>query len=241
MSRQQRRSRQRRASESSGQRQGKWLWWTASGLAGAVFLVVVVLFAGGVFGSDDDSADLSKAQVDELVSQSHLIGQASAPVTLIEFADFQCPFCRQFWATTLPAIESEFIETGRAALHFHQMAFIGPESELAAQASECAAEQGRFEDYHDALYQFQGPENEGYLTEARLESFASMLEMDVSDFSGCLASRKYLSEVRADTDSAGRAGVNSTPTLAVNGNFVGNPLDVNEVRQAILSALGEAG
>jgi protein-disulfide isomerase len=202
---------------------------------------MAVLFFAGVFGSESDSADLTPAQFDELVSDSHLIGQASAPVTLIEVADFQCPFCRQFWATTLPAIKAEFIDTGQARLYFHQMAFIGPESELAAQASECAAEQGRFEDYHDLLFQFQGPENEGYLTQARLDSFASMLEMDVTAFSGCLASGKYLAGVGADTDSAGRAGINSTPTLAVNGNIVENPLNVSEVRQAILSALAEAG
>jgi protein-disulfide isomerase len=238
MNRQQRRQGQRKGRQGAASPR-KWLWWTGGGLLGAVAVVVIVLFAAGAFGGGD-SADLSRSQVDELVSQSHLIGEPSAPVTLIEFADFQCPFCQEFWDTTRRVLKQEFIDTGEAALYFHNMAFIGPESELAAQAAECAADQGAFESYHDILYVQQGPENQGYLTQARLESFASAIQLDLPAFSSCLSTSKYLAKVRADTETAGDDGVHSTPALAVNGKFVENALDIAEVRQAIQAALDEA-
>ena len=241
MSRQERRRRERQANRASAQRQqdSRWLWLTFGGVLVAAVVVIVVLFAAGVFGGADEP-DLSQAEMDELISESHLVGDPNAPVKLIEFADFQCPFCSQFWGTTLQVIKSEFIDTGQAALYFHHMAFIGPESRLAAQASECAAEQGRFEDYHDILFERQGPENEGYLTQARLESFATEIGLDVPAFSECLSSGRYASQVQSETDNAAEAGIRSTPTLVVDGNFAEEPLDPVLVRQMIIDALNEA-
>lgn len=216
------------------------MWLTGGGLLGAVVVVVVVLFAAGVF-SGDESGDLSQSEQERLVAAGHLIGEPTAPVTLIEFADFQCPFCRDFWSTNLQAIKREFIDTGKAKLYFHHMAFIGQESERAAQASECAAEQGRFDNYHDILFLQQGPENQGHLSQVTLESFASAIQLDVNSFSSCLSSNRYLNEIRSDTQSAGRAGINSTPTLVVDGNLVENALNLAEVRRAIQAAVDKAG
>ena len=241
MSRQQRRRDQRKgrqAAASSGQ--AKWIWWAGGGLVGAVVIVVVVLFAAGVFDSGGSSGDLTAAQQEQLVSEGHLIGDPDAPVTLIEFADFQCPFCREFWGGILPVIKTEYVDNGRANLYFHHMAFIGVESERAAMASECAADQGRFDDYHDILYLQQGPENKGYLSQGTLESFAEAIQLDVDAFSECLSSSTHLAEIRADTEHAGDAGIRSTPTLVVDGNFVENALNIAQVRKAIDDALEAA-
>lgn len=240
MNRQQRRQRDRaRPNRPTMTSNRNWGWRIAFGMVVVVAVVVVVLAIGGVFGGGSGD-DLSSSQIQLLKAESHLVGDSDAPVEIIEFADFQCPFCRQFWGTSYQQLMSEFVEPGQVAFYFHHMAFLGPESVRAAGAAECADDQGDFETYHDILFALQGPENQGYLTFDQLEAFAEQADLEPTAFSECVRTSRNETAVRIETTNASEAGINSTPTLFVDGKKIENPLNYVEIRTAILSALGES-
>ncbi len=164
------------------------------------------------------------------------MGSASAEVTLIEYADFQCPFCRELAVSVQPVIEEEFVSTGQVKVQARPVAFLGEESDLAAQAAECANDQGRFWDFHSTLYANQRGENKGAFSSENLKRFAEALELDTAAFDSCLDSAKHASKVREDTDAATQLGVTSVPTTFVNGEPVSWHLE--DLRAAIQEALG---
>lgn len=91
-----------------------------------------------------------------------VMGNASAPVTIVEFADFQCPFCEQFFSQTESQIINDYVKTGKAKYIFQNYSFLGPDSDTLAQAALCANEQGKFWDFHNFIYSHQGQENSGW-------------------------------------------------------------------------------
>ena len=117
------------------------------------------------------------------------------------------------------------------------MVVVGPESSLAAEAAECAAEQGQFFPYHDLLFQNQGPENAGYLTSERLSGFAGQIGLDTEQFSLCLDSGRYEDKVLQSSREAQALGVQSTPTVFVNGRPVQDPLEPGALRSVIADEL----
>jgi protein-disulfide isomerase len=117
------------------------------------------------------------------------------------------------------------------------MIVVGPESVLAAEAAECAADQGQFFPYHDLLFQNQGPENAGFVTGERLTEFAGQLRLDTNQFTECLTSHKYQELVAQGTGEARALGVRGTPTVFVNGRLAKNPLDLDEFRSIVLDEL----
>ena len=158
----------------------------------------------------------------------HFQGNANAPVVIIEFADFQCPFCGQYAASTAPQIEEQYIKTGKARFGFMNFAFLGDESNWSAEAAECAADQNKFWEFHDKLYSSQSGENKGAFNKDNLKKFAQELGLDTSTFNTCLDSGKYTALIQADTQASSALGVQSTPTFLVNGQPVvgAQPFDV---------------
>ncbi|KKL88309.1 hypothetical protein LCGC14_1925980 [marine sediment metagenome] len=138
--------------------------------------------------------------------------------------------------SVLPLIEEEFVLPGKAKVEMRCIAILGDESELAAQAAECANDQGRFWEFHDTLYANQAPDhNSGAFSSENLKRFAEALALDTVAFDSCLDSGKYASKVRKDTNAARQMGVNSTPTIFVNGREVTGSVDA--LRAAILQEL----
>ncbi|MBI2640627.1 MAG: thioredoxin domain-containing protein [Candidatus Sungbacteria bacterium] len=156
----------------------------------------------------------------DLAGSAPYLGNPDAPVTLIEFGDFQCPFCGRFFHTTEPQIIEQYVKTGKARFVYRDFAFLGPESEWAAMAAECANEQGKFWQYHDYLYNNQRGENEGAFSKENLKAFARAIGLSEAQFGSCLDSDKYLEAVRRDTDDGRSAGVNGTPATFVNGRLI---------------------
>mgnify|MGYP000334556846 CR=1 FL=1 len=117
------------------------------------------------------------------------------------------------------------------------MAFIGQESQWAAEAAECANEQGQFWIYYDKLFEEQGGENVGTYSKENLKRFAAELGLDTEQFNQCLDSGRYESKVRQETEEGRNAGVRSTPTLFVNGKLVENGADYNVLKVYIDVAL----
>lgn len=160
-------------------------------------------------------------------------GNKDAKVTVIEFADFQCPFCKQ-WATTVwPSLKKDYVDTGKIKFAFRHYAFLGQESTWAAEASECANEQGKFWDYHDYLYTNQGAENSGAFAKDKLIGFAGALGLNTDSFASCLNTDKYAKNVTDDLAAGQKAGVSGTPSTFVNGLIVVGAQPYETLKQLI--------
>jgi protein-disulfide isomerase len=145
-------------------------------------------------------------------------GSGKAPVTLIEFSDFQCSFCRKFWQTTLPLIEKKYIKTGKVIFVYRHLAILGKHSIAAAQAAECAGEQGKFWPYHDKL--FASAASPLAFTDGKLKGYAKELGLKSQDFNQCLDSGKHLKKVEGETATAAFLGARGTPAFFLNGQLL---------------------
>lgn len=173
-------------------------------------------------------------------------GNADAPVKIIEFADFQCPFCRAFALETERMLATEFIDTGTVQLTFHDFAFLGAESRRAAEAAECAADQDHFWEFHDLVFLRQGNENGGAFSDGRLKQIARELQaahaaFDVDGFDACLDSGRKAAVVDQSTASAANAGITQTPSFVINGKLLTGAQGIDVFRRAIRQALEAAG
>ena len=155
-------------------------------------------------------------------------GNDKAPVTLIEFSDFQCSFCRKFWQTTLPQIEKKYIKTGKVKFVYRHFAILGKPSVAAAQAAECAGEQDKFWPYHDKLFASAGAPLA--FTDAKLKGYAKELGLKSENFNRCLDSGKYFKKVDGETATAGFLGARGTPAFFLNGQMLvgAQPFEVFE-------------
>src|SRR4249919_161955 len=155
------------------------------------------------------SADSQNKSSNEVsVGSGPSLGSPSAPVTIIEFSDFQCSFCKRFWAETLPKLKEAYINTGKARFSYRHFAILGKHSEQAALASECAAEQGKFWEYHDQLFKNQGGLA---FTEAKLKQYARDIGLNAGAFGTCLGNGKYKENVERETAAAANLGGRGTP------------------------------
>jgi protein-disulfide isomerase len=175
--------------------------------------------------SPSPSASQSKSANELLVGQGPILGSASAPVTIIEFSDFQCSYCKRFWADTLPKLKEAYVDQGKVRFLYRHFAILGKHSEQAAQAAECAAEQGKFWEYHDQLFKNQGGLA---FTEAKLRQYAREIGLNSGGFDSCLASGKHKEKVERETTAAAYLGGRGTPFFVVNQrHLVGaQPFDV---------------
>ena len=144
------------------------------------------------------------------------LGSESAPVTIVEFGDYQCEACYHWFHNTRDTLIDNYIETEKAKLVFVDLPFLGRDSPKAAQASYCAEDQGKYWEYHTMLYNFQdGPPDSGWADRDRLNSFAFSLDMSMDEFNDCMDSSKYQKRVKANYDEAVKHGAKSTPTFII--------------------------
>ncbi len=171
-----------------------------------------------------------------------ILGDAKAPVTIIEYGDYQCTYCIRFFETTEPSIRDNYIKSGKVKMVFRGFQFLGPESQLAGEAAECAKDQNNFWAYHDAIYAAEakdGQENNGNMTKTFFVGLAKSAGLDVGKFTSCYDSGKYASVVKQSTQDAAALGVNSTPTLFVNGQIVKGALPFDQFKTIIDAALSK--
>ena len=141
-------------------------------------------------------------------------GSPEAPVTIVEFSDFQCSFCRQFWLETLPLIEEKYIQTGKVRFVYRHLALLGPPSVQAAIAAECAHEQGNFWPYHDRLF---GSTGLFAFSTGNLKRYAEELRLDASRFNACLDAERPREKVEQETIIGRMIGMTGTPGFLING------------------------
>jgi len=138
-----------------------------------------------------------------------VLGNKNAPVTIIEFSDFECPFCGRFFSQTLPSIKKSYIDTGKVKLVYRDFPLsFHPNAQKAAEAAECAKEQGKFWEMHDLLFEkgVSGGINS-------FKQYAKDLGLDTVKFNSCLDSGRYTNEVQKDSQDGQSYGVSGTPTF----------------------------
>jgi len=153
-----------------------------------------------------------------------VMGNPNAPVTVVEFSDFQCPFCKRFFDQTLPLIEENYINTGKVKLVYKDLPLVTlhPNVKPVHVAAECADEQGKFWGYHDALFEKQSEWQSLSPSDLQttLVQYADDFGLQIASFEACLNSPEMLEEVNADFLQAASYGATGTPTF-----FIGNEKD----------------
>ncbi len=150
-------------------------------------------------------------------------GDPRAPVTIVEFSDFECPFCLRFYEETLPLIEARYVDTGKASFVYRDFPLGFHQSALPAHvAAECADEQGAFWEYHDALFEAQAEwASAGPGLRAALVGYAAALGLDAGEFSSCLDDPGMEAEVMADYSDGSEYGITGTPGFLVGSDGAG--------------------
>ena len=147
---------------------------------------------------------------------SPILGDRNAPLTLIEFGDYQCTYCKKFFSETVESILINYVETGQVKMLFKDFIVVdGNDSMNAANAAHCANDQGMFWQFHSTLYNNWAGEGTGWVSSEQLNKFANTLELDMDEFSNCVSELKWKKLVNASHDDAIALGVTATPTFFV--------------------------
>ncbi len=180
---------------------------------------IIGIFAGfylSVIDNDQNFEIQSLLTVEKLVENgSPILGSPYAPITILEFGDYQCTFCFRFHETSLKIIHEEYIETGIVNLVFKDFPLNGPDSVLAAEAAYCANDQDKYWLYHDELYANWAGERTGWITNDSLNTFAEVVEIDIEKFNLCLSDHKYRQKVLDLEQFAKEVGIDATPSFFV--------------------------
>jgi len=175
------------------------------------------------------------AAVPAVTDADHIRGNVNAPVTLVEYSDFECPFCLRF----LPSVEQalqEYPNDVRLVYRHFPLTSIHPEAQKAAEATECASEQGKFWEMHDKIFEANAASN---MSVATWKQVAGDLGLDTATFATCLDSGKYANLVQQQTADGQAAGVRGTPATFVNGQLVSGAVAYETLKSVIQSKLAQ--
>jgi protein-disulfide isomerase len=186
----------------------------AVAIVAAALLVVLSQLGGAGGGSAEDVGEFYAG----IPQDGTTLGEKDAPVTLYLYEDFQCPFCGQFDREMFPDLVDDYVRDGEVKVVSETMAFLGPDSVTAARAALAAGEQNRYWPYHTLLFENQGEENSGYVTDDYLRGLAEQTPgLDVQKWEDKRAGNSFVKELEAVQAKAQASGVNSTPTLIFEG------------------------
>jgi len=159
-----------------------------------------------------------------------VLGNPNAKVTIVEFSDFQCPFCRQFFVDTFSQLKQKYIDTGKVRLIYRNFPLtqIHPAAQPAALAGECANDQGKFWQYHDKVFSEQQKRetNPAVVTKTitfgatELKAWASQIGLDMTQFNQCFDGGKHTADVQVDLQAGSAAGVGGTPSFFIDGQLL---------------------
>jgi protein-disulfide isomerase len=230
-------------------------------LGGAAVLVVVAIAVSSGGGSNSAKSRPGAAQkatgtipgqkesAEMLagIPQSGIhLGSPSAPVRLVEFADLQCPFCREYTLQTLPQLVQDYVRSGKVRMEFRDLAFLGKDSVTAGRRAAAAGEQNKLWNFIDVFYYNQGEENSGYVTPSFLRTIDKAAGVDSAKAEAFAASPASLTPIKQANALGDQLGVQSTPTVFVGKRggalrqIEAGPTDVAAFKQAIDGVLGQA-
>lgn len=193
----------------------------------AALILVAAVAAAVIATSGDDDADGSgtgagvvlpgaeetNALLDGIPQDGAAIGSPDAPVTLVEYADLQCPFCAQWATDAFPDLVEEYVRPGRLRIEFRGLAFIGPDSEKALRAVLAAGEDARLWHVAELLFQNQGGENSGWVSDELLDAVGTSAGLDVGAWRDRFDADAVNQAIEADAEAANAAGIRSTPSF----------------------------
>ena len=215
-------------------------WIISIGILGAGWLISRELARDSVLENQVVTEPVINEPVNiEIPDSKSQLGNKDSKVTVIEFADFQCPFCGQWHQEIWSKLKSEFIDSNKINFVYWDFAFLGEESHKAAEAALCAKDQNKFWQYHDLLFQSQKGENEGAFADMNLKKFAVGIGLDKNQFNSCFDSRIHKPIVEEATAKAGEYGVNSTQTVFINGLKFEGVMPWENYKQIIESELAK--
>jgi protein-disulfide isomerase len=212
--------------------------------AATALVTASVLVLASLLGSSDSSATPARAAsvgasgvFTGIPQHKATLGRPTAPVTLVEYADLQCPYCGLWARQQLPSIVDQLVRSGRLQIRFHGLAFVGPDSQTALAGAIAAGRQNRLWDFVDLMYQSQGTENAGWVDPV-LDDTASAARLDKDRWTSDRRSGSVLDEIDQVSAGAAAAGVRSTPSFAL--SRTGEPpklLDTHDLDATSLRAL----
>lgn len=177
----------------------------------------------------------------DLTGIGYDLGRPTAPVVMVEFSDFGCPYCAQYARESFPSIYTEYVETGQ--VFYKMVPFVMgmfPNGDRAARAAECAAEQGQFWPVHDSVYARQRDWKRGNEPDAVLRQAAAPLVKDEAAWRRCYSTGATDARTEAATDRATRLGVRATPTFFIQGRAIEGALPLPALRQTLAELLAAA-
>jgi protein-disulfide isomerase len=192
------------------------------GLAlGAAAALAGALVAASLLGSREEptrvpvASQSQPAAADGVAQRGTVLGRADAPVTLVEYADLQCPYCAEWSRRTFPALVSEYVRAGKLRIEFRGLAFLGTDSETALRAVVAAGAQNRLWDVLEALYLRQGAENSGWVNEDALREVSAAVGLDAGRLDADRAAGWVTDAMLRAARQAGEDGVAGTPSFAL--------------------------
>jgi protein-disulfide isomerase len=192
------------------------------GILGIIIISIIIVIVASMPSSNNEIFDVDMTRTHGSISTalgSPILGDPLAPITIVEFGDYQCHQCYNWFHNTKPMIMRDYIETGKANLVFVDFAFLGKDSPKAAQATYCADDQNMYWEYHNSLYNSQESKiDNGWASSERLKAFAFNLNLDMELFNECLDSEKYSKRVQYNSQQARDNGVRGTPGFFIVGS-----------------------
>jgi protein-disulfide isomerase len=215
-------------------------WWVGGVIAAAVILVAVLAAISSRSGDAKPSGSSGKViSLAGIPQAGPVLGRADAPVEITEFADLQCPACRQAASGILPNLIDKWVRPGTARLRFSPMSFVGPDSVRGARAAIAAGNQNVLWQFVERVYQLQGTENTGWLSDSLIRDVARQAGADTTRLDADREAATAATELAAASAVAQQAGVQSTPSFLVRGAR-GQQMVVGVPSQADIDAAIEA-
>jgi len=242
---------EREQAELAKQRRKRRLWQVASTLVVAVVIIVIAIAVSSSGGNDTKVTTNETAQTNDLftgIAQSGLtLGNQQAKVTMYEFADLQCPFCRQYTLSVFPQLVQKYVKSGKVKMVWRNLTFIGPDSVTAARAALASGEQNKLWDFADLFYKNQGTENSGYVTDQFIENLAKNVGLDPNKLKADQSAPFVEQQLGEAQQQAQQFKISSTPSFLIqigNGkpqrlNY--NNFNLSEFSGPIDAALKQAG
>jgi protein-disulfide isomerase len=212
---------------------------TVFGVAGvAILLAAALILVPRLGGGETGAISIAPDPVANIANSGQTLGDPNAPVKVVEWANYQCPFCNQFWQSSESTFLNDYIKTGKVQFEYKDLTFGWQESIDASEAATCAADQGKFWQYHDTLFKNQKAENSGGFSRSRLKTMASDMGLDMGKFNDCFDGHKTADQVQASDQAGAQQKIAGTPTFFVNGQQVQPYTGWGSVKSAIDAALG---
>lgn len=195
-------------------------WWSQGLISDDDFLKgIQFLVENGIISVETEKPNSNFFEIGgvDLSQASPILGSDDAMVTIIEFGDYQCPKCKQWFVNTKPELVTNYIESGIVNLYFVDIAFLGDDSLTASSATYCAEEQGMYWEYHSYLYSNQRRIDSGWANTDSLQTYAEVLGLNTNAFSNCLNSGKYDSSVVFNLEKSIENRIKATPSFIIVG------------------------